>query len=123
MKRKCKVYYVRGPAYPVGALPKGYRKPPTVEGGYAMTPGIPVDFWETWLEQNRLAPYVTAGMIFAEPSMEDATAHAAEQEDTRSGHEPIDPAGDPRTPRSFNPGMTHITEEVDTPRGGSIRGG
>jgi hypothetical protein len=113
-----RVYYVHGPAYPV-APPKGYPKQPMNEGGYALTPGIPVEFWNTWLEQNELADYVLSDMIYAEPSLEDAIARSRENEKTLSGMEPlstdVDKNGmltDPRVPRPLGHGMTKIAPDV-----------
>ena len=39
-----KSYWVHGPAYPIAA-PKGFPRAPIVEGGYALTRGIPASFW------------------------------------------------------------------------------
>ena len=90
-----KRFTVNGPAYPVGTLPKGFPRSPLIEGGYAATPGIPAEFWEEWLEQNKQAAYVVPpegaehGMIYAMPSLEDAVAIAREQDKLLSGLEPI----------------------------------
>ena len=90
-----KIYYVAGPAYPQGGKPKNFPREPMVEGGYALTPGIPAEFWEEWLHQNRLAPYVQAtdgaehGMIFAYGLKADTVAAAREQEKQMSGLEPL----------------------------------
>ena len=90
-----KAYWVNGPARPVGTLPKGFPAAPPIEGGYALTFGIPKDFWEQWLEQNKRAPYVEApdgaehGMIFAYDSMESTVDAAREQEKLLSGLQPM----------------------------------
>lgn len=122
---KCgEIYRVRGPAYPVGTIPKGFRRAPINEGGYALTPGIPADFWNQWVEQNAKADFVVApdgaehGMIFAYPDMEDAASAAREQEKLLSGLEPIstdeDSRGklvDPRLPRPENAGLGRLAHE------------
>src|SRR5579859_2600940 len=41
-------YTVNGPAYPVGTVPKGFPRQPQIEGGYALTRGIPKKFWDEW---------------------------------------------------------------------------
>jgi hypothetical protein len=118
------IFFVRGPAYPVGTIPKGFRRPPINEGGYALTNGIPADFWEQWAEQNAKADFVVApdgaehGMIFAYPDMEDAASAAREQEKLLSGLEPIstdeDDKGkliDPRLPRPENAGLGRLAHE------------
>jgi hypothetical protein len=114
-----KVYFVHGPAYPV-APPKGYPRQPMIEGGYALTTGIPVEFWNSWLEQNALADYVTSDMIWAEPDLDSAVAKARENEKLLSGMQPLstdlDKEGrltDPRVPRPLGHGMTKISP--DTP--------
>jgi len=89
------VYYVHGPAYPVGTLPKGFPRQPQIEGGYALTSGIPADFWEQWMEQNKEADFVRPiagaehGAIFAYGTFEDVTAAARECEKVLTGLEPI----------------------------------
>jgi hypothetical protein len=80
-----------------GGVPDGYILPPDVRGGYALTPGIPADFWEQWLEQNKLAPYVTGGMVFACHDMASAKSQANEQDELKSGLEPLSRQLDERT--------------------------
>lgn len=126
-----KRYLVRGPAYPVGTLPKGfaqYKPTPNIEGGYALTRGIPKDFWEQWLKQNEQADYVIPpdgaehGMIFAYDDLDDVAAAAREQEELRSGLEPIstdeDKEGrltDPRVPKPLTSSLSSVGEEKRTP--------
>jgi|WetSurMetagenome_2_1015567.scaffolds.fasta_scaffold00813_10 hypothetical protein len=117
-------YYVHGPAYPVGTLPKGFPRPPLIEGGYAITRGIPVEFWEAWAEQNKRADYFMTpdgaehGMIFAYADMDDTIAAAREQEKLLSGLEPLstdeDRDGkltDPRLPRPVNLAVAKLAHE------------
>lgn len=95
-------YYVNGPAYPVGALPKGFPRQPQIEGGYALTTGIPADFWEQWIEQNEKADFVRPiagsehGAIFAYATIEDTAAAARENEKALTGLEPISTDEDAR---------------------------
>jgi len=97
-----KRYYINGPAYPVGQLPKGFPRPPLIEGGYAITRGIPADVWEQWWEQNKLADYCVApdgaehGMIFAYPDLDSVVDAAREQESLMSGLEPLSTETDSR---------------------------
>jgi len=120
-------YVVRGPAYPVGTLPKNFSKfrpTPMIEGGYAITRGIPKDFWEQWLEQNKMAAYVQApdgaehGMIFAYDDLDSVVSAAREQEELLSGLEPIstdeDKDGkltDPRMPKPVTDGLAALGTE------------
>jgi hypothetical protein len=105
-------YVVNGPAYPVGQLPKGFPRQPMIEGGYAITRGIPADFWNDWAEQNKFADYFVApdgaehGMIYAYPDLDSVVDAAREQEKLLSGMQPLstdlDKNGkltDPRMPR------------------------
>jgi hypothetical protein len=115
-----KTYNVHGPAYPV-APPAGYPRQPMIEGGYAITRGIPADFWNAWWEQNKEADYCRApdgsdqGFIFAYPDLDDAVAAAVEHEALLTGMEPLsaemDKNGrlkDPRIPRPLSAGIEHL---------------
>jgi len=88
-------YVVNGPAYPVGAPPKGFPRMPLIEGGYAITRGIPAAFWDEWAEQNKMADYFVApdgaehGMIFAYPDLDSVVDAAREHEKLTSGLEPL----------------------------------
>lgn len=100
-------YHINGPAIPSGSPPAGYRVP-TIVGGSALTSGIPKDFWEEWLEQNKDAPYVQSGMIFAAEKRSDVAAEAREKVDIKSGFEPLNPKGDPRMPKPMSSGVGPI---------------
>jgi len=119
-----KRFWVLGPAYPVGTIPKGFPKQPMIEGGYAITRGIPADFWAQWIEQNKMAPFVEApdgaehGMIFAYDDMESTVSAAKEQEKLLSGMEPlstdVDKDGrfvDPRIPKPVNNSVAKVGYE------------
>lgn len=112
---------VAGPAYPVGTLPKGYPKQGMIEGGYAITRGVPAEFWEEWAEQNKLADFFVPpdgaehGMIFAYPDLDDVASAARESENLMSGMEPLstdtDKDGkltDPRAPKPLNPMLSKL---------------
>jgi hypothetical protein len=64
---------------------------PVLFGGYALTPGIPKEFWELWLSQHSDMDIVKSQMIFAHKSSQDAEAHAKENRKERSGLEPLVP--------------------------------
>lgn len=66
-----------------------------IAGGYALTPGIPKDFWEMWLEQNQSADFVKNNLIFAAGSENSARAQAKEQREVKSGLERLDPKNPP----------------------------
>ncbi|SRR6266705_3194467 len=63
----------------------------TTEGGYALTPGVPKDLWDLWLEQNKTSMMVRNGLIFAFDRREDVNAKAADGQKIRSGLERMDP--------------------------------
>lgn len=115
-------FIARGPSIPVAPV-KGY-KIPEIEEGFAITPGIPFDFWAEWVEQNKLASYVQEGMIVAHDTHEDAVAWAIENSKLRSGLEPLatdeDKNGnltDPRMPRPLSPFLSGVQEDT-APVGG-----
>jgi hypothetical protein len=63
---------------------------PAQDGGYALTPGIPADFWELWAEQHKDSDLIKNKFIFAAPSDNEAEAM---KKDTpaKTGLEPLDP--------------------------------
>lgn len=107
------IYSVRGPAYPVGQPPEGFPAAPQIVGGYALTPGIPADFWDAWAEQNARSSFVVEKMVFAHSSRTDhAEGQARDNADLKSGLEPLNPKGDRRIPRSNNPAVSQITKNT-----------
>jgi hypothetical protein len=109
-------FEVRGPAQqentdmrPRGRMPDGtmmlhHKQPVVTPGGYALTSGIPEDFWLQWLEEHKEMEIVKKNFIFAMPRPADAAARAREQAELRTGLEPISqdkPA----------PGITRVTAD------------
>lgn len=90
---------IRGPAIPWGVVPSF-----PIVGGYALTEGVPADFWDTWLEQNKDTDMVTNRQIYAEERVTFVKGMAKDQSDIRSGLEPMTPGKDPRNvkPRHMN---------------------
>lgn len=80
---------VAGNAIHVG-VPDAPRK--QIVGGYALTRGVDADFWAKWFEQNKDAPYVKEGIIFAMPNRDAVEDKAEEQVSITSGLEPLNPA-------------------------------
>lgn len=62
----------------------------TVQGGYGLTFGVDKDFWDAWLRQNANSDLVKNRLIFAAAG-DKAADQAREQEEIRSGLEPLDP--------------------------------
>lgn len=118
MVKTGKAYHVFGPAVPA-QVSSDYIMPHGMEGGYALTHGIPAAFWAEWLEQNQLADYVVNKMIFAfDPAS--AKAAAREHAELKSGMEPLsreaDDKGflkDRRVPRSLNAAVSRVAFDAD----------
>lgn len=95
-------HYVAGPAYPNGQAPENFPERPAIAGGFALTSGIPKDFWDAWLKQNEESSFVLNGQVFARPTFDAAQGVGREMHAVRSGFEPmakdLDPRKDPRLP-------------------------
>lgn len=108
------VWVVRGTAYPAGQTPRGFIDRPQMVDGYALTPGIPADFWEAWVEQNKLTDLVKSNLIYASPDRDDIAAFASDYTDMKCALAPLDmPQNesdplDARVPRSMTPGVENI---------------
>lgn len=99
--RKIKQARQKGPTYTLNGPAHAIDKAPTclIVGGYALTPGIPREFWEEWMRQNKDSPMVQNRVIFAYESRDHVEGQAREQAEVRSGLEPIVPDSDPRLPK------------------------
>lgn len=102
------VVRIRGTAYPRGEVPEGFPDKPKMKDGAALTEGVDAEFMAHWLEQNKLNPIVVNHMVFVAGNEIDIAAIAAEHKGQMSGLEPIDPKGDPRSPRSTNASVSNI---------------
>lgn len=102
------VVRIRGTAYPNGPVPRGFPSRPIIVDGAALTLDVDEDFWNEWVRQNARAPYVINGMIFAHKDMPSINDMAKERKGLASGLDPINPLGDPRTPRSTNKDIGQI---------------
>lgn len=102
-------YIVAGPAYPVQP-PAGYPRQVQVEGGYALTRGIPAEFWRQWYEQNKESAFVKNGHIFAHSTLESTIDQADDGAKLKTGFEPLDVSNDgkndTRMPKSQHPGVS-----------------
>lgn len=84
-------YTLAGPAIDIARLTRDQGLDKLVAAGFGLTPGVPTEFWEAWLEQNRDSHLVRNHMVFAQPNEMRARAQAKEMRDVRSGMEAIDP--------------------------------
>lgn len=66
---------------------------------FALTYNVDADLWDLWLEQNKNSDVVKNGMIFAHAKPIELRAEAKDKRDLRSGLEPMNPQGDPRSPQ------------------------
>lgn len=80
-------------------VPHGQAPRCLIVHGYAMTSGVPKEFFELWLEQNKDLDAVVNGMIIANESLEDVKAEAQDNRDVKSGLEAINPKSDARMPK------------------------
>jgi hypothetical protein len=109
-----KIWVVRGTAYPEGTPPKGFiRRPEEVEG-YALTKGIPKEFWDEWVHQYKDLEMVKNRLIFAAETYDDIEGVADEMKDIRCGFSPLDMPDtedgpvDGRVPRPIGEGVGGI---------------
>lgn len=79
-------YTVYGNSHPQNAAPGC----PILQG-FALTHGIPKDFWDKWHEQNKTSDLVTRGLIFAHEKADVVNAQAEEKKAVRSNLERLDP--------------------------------
>ena len=105
------VIRIRGTAYPVGQTPEGFPEKPERLFGYALTRNIPKDWWDEFTKQYAKWPYLQNGLVYAFANLDDGRAQAKEQRAFTSGLEPINPKGDPRSPRPISEGMDPIETE------------
>lgn len=76
---------VRGPKLPYGMLPNF-----KIVGGFALTPGVPEEFWEHWLEQHKNDPMVENGLIYAHSREDYLEDYANDHASVKSGMQGLD---------------------------------
>jgi hypothetical protein len=81
-------------------LPDDYRLIPgdAPDTGYALTFGVPRDFWERWLKDNERSPIVLGRHVFAAASTGRAVSEAKELREFKSGFQGLNQGGDYRVP-------------------------
>ena len=88
---------IHGPAFPFGVNPSYM-----IIGGYALTPNVPREFFETWREQNMDSTFIKNNLVFGFESHDSAVGQAKEYEKQKSGMEPVDPSNLPPAFRGIN---------------------
>lgn len=76
---------VKGVAYRFGMAP------PILVNGYRVTPNVPKDLWDGWLEANRDSDLVRNRIVFADVQDSEIKARTRESEAVPTGFEGIDP--------------------------------
>lgn len=86
------VIVLHGNRVPFGQLPRC-----EMVMGFALTKGVPKDFWEKWLHDNRQSDIVTKGIVMAFDSIDDAKTELKQEGPAiKSGFQAIVPDNDPR---------------------------
>lgn len=81
------------PSYTLNGFARDIKVSPehTIVAGFGLTHGIPKDFYEEWMRQNKDARFVKEGLIFAYASEAKTIAESREKASLRCGMEPLDP--------------------------------
>jgi len=85
-------FIIKGFSHPQNGAPKAL-----MEGGYALTPGVPKDLWEHWKSLHGNSMMVKNGLIFAHAKTENTQAEAKEKKDVKSNLERLDPEKLPKS--------------------------
>lgn len=88
-RRLPETHVLAGARVPAGRIAAG--DAPLLIGGYAITTGIPKDFWERWVAANGDSDIVQGGFVFAFEREADLRARAKDGADLETGLEPIRP--------------------------------
>lgn len=110
-KRIGGVVRIRGTAYPRGTPPEGFPERPKMVDGAALNYGIDKEWWDEWVQQNRLNPIVKNRMIFAHESEDRVVSEARELKGQLSGFDPVNPLSDQRMPKSTNAAVSNVETE------------
>jgi len=100
-RSKGRHYVVKGNSKPTNG---NYRAP--IAGGYALTRGIPAEFWDEWCKQNEGSPLLKPDGFDGQPILHalerprEVAAWAKDHAFVRSNMEPMSPEDDPRNPKN-----------------------
>lgn len=109
--RSGSVVRLRGTSYPRGTPPAGFPEKPEIVGGAALNYGVDKDWFDEWLQQNRLNPLVVNRLIFAHETVDGVRGEAKEMAAFLSGLEPVNPGKDSRIPRSTREEVSDVETE------------
>jgi len=107
------VVRIRGTAYPAAQAPEGFPDRPEKIFGFAINRNVSKAFWDKFAEQKKDWPPLKNGFIFAFRKMEDVKARASEARAMLSGFEPMNPKGDPRSPKPLMGAISQLTVEEE----------
>jgi hypothetical protein len=100
-------YKLNGVRFPYGTVPDYL-----IVNGYALTSGIPEDFWKTWVEQNKDALVVKNELIIAHRRTDSIKDQAYDNRKVKSGLEPLDPENPPKGFHKIKPILKDDVEET-----------
>lgn len=92
--REPETYVLKGNVINISKMRKGIMPDHQIIGGsygYALTPNIPREFWERWLDAHKDMDCVKNGLIWAHSEDASLRRYARDNEENKSGLEPIDP--------------------------------
>jgi len=88
---KQRQHFVFGPSHPQNKAPKS-----ELRDAFALTPDVPKDLWDEWLDQNKDSDLVRNGLIFAHGEERSLRAQTADHAKQMSGLERLDPKAMPQ---------------------------
>lgn len=102
-RRLEETYVIAGAAVDIDKIKAGNIEH-LIIGGYAITPGIPKEFWDRWLDQHKEMEIVRKSMIFAHTSDNSVRDQARDGGSLLSGLESIDPQNPQKTVKGIAAG-------------------
>ena len=71
----------------------GRREPDhsVMSSGFALTPNVDAELWNSWLAANKDSDAVKKGLVFAQTKTDSAAAQAKDHRSEITGLEPLDP--------------------------------
>lgn len=105
------IYRINGTAYPAnGTQLEGFRAPPQMVHGYALTYGVDAEWWAKWVAVNKDTPFVVSELLFAGKTRDEVSKRAKDLHALTSGFDPVappknGPVTDPRLPQPIK-GLT-----------------
>lgn len=99
MAQKVSEVTIHGSAVPFGQMPSH-----RIVAGYALTPGVPMSFWEKWKEANKDSELLKNNILFAYEKADTVKGQAKDFVEFQTGYQPLSPDKDPRAPSQIEAG-------------------